>query len=290
MNQTNLSLRFLFEDLAVRGQIVQLSTTLTDMLKHHQYPESAQKQLIEATLATALLTETIKFEGKLSLQAQSSGPLSLFLVQSTHDQKFRGVVRCEDDTPITDDLKQLMPGAQMAITIEPSSGSRYQGIVPMHQHTLAGCLEDYFKQSEQLPTQIYLFTDGVSAGTGLLLQAMPDADNEADFEHVSYLAQTLKAEEALSLDMETILHRLYHQDKIRVFEPQPVTYECGCSRERSLYSLTVMSKEELLEIIKEEGKLTTACEFCNSQYEFDVIDVEQVFANAGHDQSDSTRH
>ncbi len=272
--------RFIFEHHPVRGLWVRLDNSVQALIKNHEYPAVVQRQLFEAAVATCLLTETVKFEGKLSLQAQSGGPLSLLLIQATHNHTFRGIARFTDPVPETDDLKQLMPGAQMALTIEPNEGKRYQGIVPMHQHTLAHNLEDYFKQSEQLDTRIWLFSSENTA-FGLMLQALPDSANNEGIDHLSQLANTLTAEEALSLEPHDVLHRLYHQDQVRLFDEKNIEFKCGCSREKSLASLVLVPREELEELLAEEGKVNMNCEFCRAHYQFDSIDVEQIFANDG---------
>ncbi len=287
-SNTDFIQRFIFEEQAVRGQWIALEHSLQQLVSGHQYPDAVKKQLFEAVLATNLLTETLKFEGRLSLQAHSGGDLSLLLVQANHQHQYRGIARFNDQVVDSNDLKQLMPGAQMALTIEPEGGKRYQGIVPMHQHSLAENLEDYFLQSEQLETRIWLFSNEEKAA-GLLLQALPDEKDENGMDHLSQLAATLKADEALNLPAETVLHRLFHQDPLRLFEPASIAYRCGCSREKSLNSLTLVPKAELQEILDKEGKISTNCEFCQTIYQFDSIDVEQVFANAGRDMQSDTQ-
>lgn len=272
--------RFIFEQHPVRGLWVRLDNSVQSLINKHEYPAAVQRQLFEAAAATCLLTETVKFEGKLSLQAQSGGPLALLLIQATHSHTFRGIARFTDPVPETDDLKLLMPGAQMALTIEPNEGNRYQGIVPMHQHTLAHNLEDYFKQSEQLDTRIWLFSSEHTA-FGLMLQALPDSPNNESIDHLSQLANTLTAEEALSLEPHDALHRLFHQDQVRLFDEKNIEFKCGCSREKSLASLVLVPREELEELLAEEGKVNMNCEFCRAHYQFDSIDVEQIFANDG---------
>ncbi|WP_144392285.1 Hsp33 family molecular chaperone HslO [Pleionea sediminis] len=289
IRETDYIQRFLFEEHAVRGQWIALSNSLKELVAGHEYPAPVKKQLFKSALATNLLAETLKFEGRLTLQAQSGGDLKILLIQANHEHEFRGVARHNDIVPESEDIKTLMPGAQMALTIEPEGGRRYQGIVPMHKPSLAENIEDYFAQSEQLATRIWLFC-GEDKAAGLLLQAMPEENDESGFEHLSQLANTLSQDEALSLDSNTVLHRLFHQDPLRLFEPKTINYRCGCSRQKSLNSLLLVPIAELEEIIEKEGKVSMNCEFCQTHYEFDAIDVEQVFANSGRDmQSDTTQ-
>ncbi|NVJ49208.1 MAG: Hsp33 family molecular chaperone HslO [Gammaproteobacteria bacterium] len=286
-NPTDFIQRFLFEEHAVRGQWVQLEHSVQSMLQGHAYPAAVEQQLFGAAVAANLLVEILKFEGRMSLQIQSGGALKLLLIQANHQRQFRGVARHADELPAEHDLKSLMPGAQMALTIEPEQGKRYQGIVPMHHSHLAQNLEDYFRQSEQLATHIWIFTDHQRA-VGLMLQAMPEHQQSSGLEHLSSLAATLSAEEALNLDVETILHRLFHQDPLRLFEANTIEYSCGCSRQKSSASLALVPRDELDEILAADGKVTLTCDFCQTAYDYDAIDIEQILANAGRDMQDDS--
>jgi len=279
--------RFLFEEHAVRGQWIKLSNSVQQLTAGHDYPAAVRQQLFAAAAAANLLVEILKFEGRMTLQVQSGGELKLLLIQANHQHEYRGVARYGEAVPDSSNLKTLMPGAQMALTIEPDQGKRYQGIVPMHDESLAENLEAYFQQSEQLDTRLWLFSDEDSV-VGLLLQAMPEHQHNSGLDHLAQLAATLTAEEALNLDVETLLHRLYHQDPLRLFEPSEIRYVCGCSRQKSSASLALVPKEELLEILEEDGQVELTCDFCQTVYRYDSIDVEQVLANSGRDMQDNS--
>ncbi|TKB56230.1 Hsp33 family molecular chaperone HslO [Ferrimonas aestuarii] len=277
MSQDKLQ-RYLFEKADVRGEIVQLDESYQQMLAGKPYPASVAKLLGEMLAATSLLTAILKFEGEIAVQLQGDGPVNLVAVNGSHKQQLRGVARWKQDVQ-TDDLQQLIGKGQLVITITPTQGERYQGIVGLTESTLAGCLEQYFLQSEQLKTRLWLHADGAHAA-GMLLQALPESDKsqEVEFEHLESLTDTIKAEELFELEAEQVLHRLYHQEEVRVFEATEVSFKCGCSRERSLNALSSVSKAELTEVLEERGHIDMHCDYCGSNYRFDLIDMEAFWA------------
>ncbi|MCE9680147.1 Hsp33 family molecular chaperone HslO [Shewanella sp. AS1] len=272
--------RYLFDDADVRGQTVQLEASYQEMLSAHTYPIAIQNLLGELMAATSLLTATLKLDGDISVQVQGDGPVSLAVINGNNQQQLRGVSRWQGNISDDADLSQLMGKGHMVITLTPSNGERYQGVVALEQPTLAGCLEQYFAQSEQLPTTIRLFANGKQAA-GMLLQVLPGESkhNEA-YEHLEQLTSTIKAEELFELEATEVLHRLYHQEAVRLFDPIPVTFRCTCSRERSAQALRTIAKSELDAILAEQGKIEMGCEYCNSNYSFDSIDIEALFKNA----------
>ncbi|QYJ85998.1 Hsp33 family molecular chaperone HslO [Shewanella mesophila] len=272
--------RYLFDNADVRGQIVQLEQSYQEILSAHTYPVAIQKLLGELMAATSLLTATLKFDGDISVQVQGSGPVSLAVINGNNLQQLRGVARWDGDIDNDADIAKLMGQGHMVITLTPTNGERYQGVVALDKPTLAECLEQYFAQSEQLPTTIRLFANGKQAA-GMLLQVLPgESEHNEEFEHLEQLTSTIKAEELFELDATDVLHRLYHQEEVRLFDPIEVSFSCTCSRERSGQALRTVSKEELASILAEQGKIEMGCEYCNSSYSFDSIDVEALFNNA----------
>ncbi|MCG9738906.1 Hsp33 family molecular chaperone HslO [Shewanella insulae] len=272
--------RYLFDNADVRGQIVQLEKSYQEILSAHTYPEAIARLLGELMAATSLLTATLKFDGDISVQVQGNGPVSLAVINGNNLQQLRGVARWEGEITQDAGLQQLMGQGHMVITLTPSNGERYQGVVALEKETLAECLEQYFLQSEQLPTAIRLFANGKQAA-GMLLQVLPgETEHNEEFEHLEQLTSTIKAEELFELEATEVLHRLYHQEEVRLFDPIEVTFSCTCSRERSGQALKTVAKEELDAILAEQGKIEMGCEYCNSSYSFDSIDVEALFKNA----------
>ncbi len=276
--QRNQARKFIFDDADIRGELVHLDSSYRDITAIHHYPAGVQRLLGEFLAAAVLLSTTIKFEGRLVLQAQGSGELQLLMAECSNDLKVRAIARGADAVTATE-FSELLSGGHLAITIEPLKGQRYQGIVPLDGTNLAACLAHYFENSEQLPTQLWLASDG-STAAGLLLQQLPaQVSKEADarsqqWEHACTLADTLEAQEVLELEPETLLYRLFHQESVRLFDGLPVAFHCSCSRERCHGALMSIGPTELLQLLEEEGEVKMDCEFCNAQYCFDRQDFE----------------
>ena len=276
--------RYLFEDLSVRGELVQLDDAYQQIISSKEYPKAVQNLLGELLVATTLLTATLKFEGSITLQLQGDGPVSLVVINGDNDQKVRGVARFDGE--ISDDatLHQLMGKGYLVITIAPKDGERYQGVVALDGKDLAACFEGYFERSEQLKTRLWLRLgefEGKPHAAGMLLQVMPDGTGSADdFEHLEQLTDTIKNEELFGLEAEDVLYRLYNQDKVQLFEPQNVEFFCGCSRERSAGAIVTIERAEVDDIVKTEGKVSLHCDYCGTSYDFDSIDVANIFEEA----------
>lgn len=282
MNRDSLT-KFLFETLPVRGEVVHLDATWAAALERVAYPPEVRELLGQAFAATALLASTLKFEGSLTLQVTGQGPVHLLVVQCDSERHLRGLARWSGEVaglPFAELLGAGRDGGKMVITVEQASGERYQGIVELAGDSLAAALEGYFERSEQLPTRLWLAADA-RAAAGFLLQVMParDADPHA-WEHATVLAGTLQPAELLGLEPRQLLHRLYHEDDVRLHEPQPVTFRCSCSRERIVEMLRGLGQDETMSIVAEQGQVEVSCEFCGREYRFDPVDARALFTAA----------
>lgn len=295
MPDNDLLHRFVIENTRVRGEMVHLQASWQAVLERHPYPQNVRTILGEAFAACALLSATIKYEGSLILQIRGDGPLHLLVVQSTSQGTLRGLARWNGEVP-AQNLQAIFGQGQMAMTIESPDGEPYQGIIGLQGERIKDAIETYFNQSEQLHTRLWLAADD-SRCSGFLIQEMPakEADmTEAeqaqnDWEHAEHLANTLSKDELLSLSTVEILHRLFHQEDIRLFEPSPMSFRCGCSTERIEQMILALGLQEARELIEEQGEVKVDCEFCNAQYRFDNIDIEALFAANSHPDS-GTQH
>ena len=271
--------RFLFDQAPIRGASVQLGATWQAILERHQYPQPVRDLLGEMMAAVVLLSSTLKMKGKMSLQLQGDGPVKLMMVECTDGHALRGIAQSDEQVP--SELPDLIGNGRMVITLEPEqSKERYQSIVNLYGQSLAEALGDYLIRSEQLDTRLWLSADGQFAG-GLLIQKLPGEwhdDDLALWERVFHLSATIKAEEMLHLPHQEIIHRLYHEEDVRVFEEEPVCFRCSCTRERVVNMLRTLGYDEVQSILQEQGSIRVACEFCNQKYEFDLVDAEQLFA------------
>lgn len=271
--------RYLFDNADVRGELVQLQNSYQQVIGSHAYPPVLQILLGELLAATSLLTATLKFSGDISVQLQGNGPVSLAVINGNNLQQLRGIARWDGELADNASLADLFGQGYMVITLTPDEGERYQGVVALDKPTLAACVEDYFNQSEQLPTALWLFADGKQAA-GMFLQILPSQeDHNADFEHLSQLTATIKAQELFTLEAQDVLHRLYHQEEVRLFDPIEVSFKCTCSRERSAAAIKTIDQAEVEAILAEDGKVEMGCEYCNAKYVFDGIDIAAIYAN-----------
>ncbi len=285
MNDKDSLQRFLFENVAVRGEIVRLEDSFTTIMLQHQYPRVIQKILGEMLVAACLLSASIKLKGRITVQFQGKGNVRLLLAQSNHELQIRGLAQWEGELTQEELLKQLKEGI-LAIMIDPDveGGQRYQGIVAWEGDSLARSLEGYFNHSEQLPTRLWLAVNEKRAA-GLLLQVMPQAASQLDketkeqedWEHINHLTSTITADELLNLDNTILLHRLYVEEDVRVFSPSPVVFRCTCSMVRSENALRLLSEEEVEEELRDKQALVVTCEFCSQEYRFDRVDIARIF-------------
>jgi len=271
--------RFLLEELNIRGEWVRLSDSFQQATQIVDYPESLKSLLGQAVAASVLLTGTLKFDGRLSIHARGEGPVSLLMAEATNRRTFRGLVNWEGEIAQNAPLTEQLGNAQLAITIDPDKGARYQGVVPLERETLGECLAHYFELSEQLDT--FLMLEANESGCfGLMLQKLPDyktIEDQDAWNRIVQFAKTLKIDEFMETDNETLLLRLFHEEQVLSFEQEPVKFECSCSRERTLTSIESLGQEEALEILENSATIAVDCQFCRQHYEFDRSDVVELF-------------
>lgn len=273
--------RFYFANSPVRGEIVQVQQSLEQILSRHAYPIVIQRLLGEFVTACVLLTATLKLEGRLSLQARGKGALTMMMAECNHHHQVRAIAQLNEEIDCADHatLAELLAEGLLVITLEPEHGQRYQGIVELTGKTLADYLENYFKQSEQLPTKLWLAANETQAA-GLLLQALPQQhDEDTDrWSRLVQVTQTVKAEELLALTSDEILYRLYHEEEVTLPEAQSVSFSCTCSREGTANALVSIGQAECEDILAEQGDIRLNCQFCHHEYVFNAADIRQLFA------------
>lgn len=283
--------RFLFEHAPIRGEIVHLDATWRAVLERHDYPPALRAVLGEMMAAAALLAATLKFDGTLIMQIQGNGPVRLLVVECTSQHHMRATAKWSGE-PNPGALRELVGDGKLLITLVSDGGRQnYQGVVELEGAGIAGILEHYMQTSEQLDTRLWLACDN-SRAAGLLLQKLPQREetDTDDWQRAQHLASTLTRHELLELAAPRILHRLYHEEDLRVFSPRPVSFRCTCTRERVAAMLRMLGHDEIKSILNERGTIDVNCEFCNRKYRFDSVDAEQVFAAEHPLQAGATRH
>lgn len=273
--------RFLFDGTDIRGEITTLSASYQDLLTKQKYPPQVALLFGEFLAAVSLLSTTLKNTGMITIQATGDGPVSTLMAECSQGHKLRGIARGDfDNLQGASSLQELLGSGVLAITIEPEGKERYQGVVPLDGDNLSQCLEFYFYQSEQLPTKIKLASNSESA-SGMLIQQLPssaDAEKSADdWQNLSVLFATLTDTEQLQLSHNDQLYRLFHEQELRLFDPQPMSFACSCSRQRTESALISLGRDEVVEMSAEQGLIVITCEFCSEQYRFTENDVQQLF-------------
>ncbi len=226
--------------------------------------------------ATSLLSATLKFEGAITLQIQGDGPLKLAVIHGNQHQQIRGIARLSGDIATGCSFREMTGNGVLAITITPAQGERYQGVVSLTGATLTTCLEEYFKCSEQLPTRLFIhtrFDEAKPGAAGILLQTLPAASGASQLEHLAALTATLNTDELLDLPVREVLWRLYHQEEVTVFDPQPVSFHCDCCSERYKEVLKTLPAHELNQLLAENNKIDIDCHYCGSHYVYDIADI-----------------
>ena len=276
--------RFLLPGAGVRGVRVHLHEAWRPIRTADDYPAAVAELLGEATAAAALFTGHAKVDGRLSVQLRGQGALRTLFAECTAAGTLRGIAQLADDeaVPAGRDLRQLGDGALLAITIENPGLSgreptRYQGLVPLDADSLAGALEDYFRQSEQLPTRLLLAADRDCAA-GLMLQKLPGDEGDADgWNRAATLFDTVSADEVLSLPASVLLRRLFHEEGVEVVGSRSLEFGCSCSRERVAGMLCSLGADEARAAVI-DGAARIRCEFCGARYEFRPEAVESLLA------------
>jgi molecular chaperone Hsp33 len=277
--------RFLLREAGVRGVCVHLDATCRQIRERAEYPIAVSELLGEAAVASALFTGHIKIDGRLSVQLRGDGPLRTLFAECTAAGTLRGIAQVDEDAALPRDLRAFGTNAVLAITIENPGAqgrepTRYQGLVALEADSLAGAFEDYFRQSEQLPTRLLLATDSERAA-GLMLQKLPgDHGDEDGWSRAVALFETLAPEELLDWPVATLLRRLFNEDGAEVLDVRPLRFACSCSRERVASMLDSLGEDEA-EAAAAAGVAQIRCEFCGQQYYFDADQIAEIFQPHG---------
>ncbi len=291
-NSPDLLRHFLFEDklnqpMPIRGNLVHLNQTFTLATQNQTLPPVLKIALGELMAASALLSATLKMDGAMVLQLQSKGALKLLVVECSHDLHMRATAKW--DETLANEMEalsfiELVKHGQFVITLDPSVGEAYQGIVPIEGSTIAEMLQNYMLRSQQIDTSLWLHCDGESA-SGMLLQKLPNLgkadhlnqDHDA-WNRVNILADTVSNNELKSLAPEALLTRLFSEEDVRLFEAKPIQFRCSCSKAKVGNMLRLLGAQEVESILAELGKIEVNCDYCNKQYVFDALDVSHAFS------------
>ena len=294
--------RFLLEKLNVRGGWIQLDTTWQDILATSNYPEPIRKVLGEAITAIGLIAASLKFEGSLIMQMNDTHPVTMLVVQASSEGTLRGIARwtgeIDDDASFHDlfgegrlvmsvqkeKSPQRKENHQRGRNFQPEENPQqkertelYQSIIALDGDNLGEVLAAYFKQSEQLNTRFILAADENKAA-GLMLQSLPVENDDKGWDHALALANTIKTNELLTLDAQELLHLLYHEEDLRLYDGENRRFQCSCSQDKVEILVKSLGIEEANQTINEQGNISIDCQFCNRRYQLDPIDIKRIFS------------
>lgn len=291
-------LPFQIGESAVRGRIVRLGGSIDQILSSHPFDDTVNRLVGEAAILVALMGTSLKFEGKLIFQMQGDGPVSMVVSDYHADGSLRATASLGDSEPNktfhpNTALQNLLGSGHIAMTVDQGADmERYQGVTPLEGESLEEAVVAYFQQSEQIPTAVKLAVGKLSApgkrevwrAGGIIAQFMPgeggsrergesmlmaEQDQESWNRAEAFLATT-KPDELLdpALPAETLLYRLFHEDGVRIFDPQPVNAACGCNQDKITAILSQYDEENLADML-EDGLIRVSCDFCRTEYLFD---------------------
>jgi molecular chaperone Hsp33 len=271
--------RFLFKELNIRGQHIQMQESWQAMIKDRHYPEVIIKLLGELTAMSVLMANGMKHEGRITLQIQGTGPITLLVVDVTHDLKVRGVAKTNQEITNEANIDELLGDGQILMTLENTQTQHhFQSYVPREGDSISHAFETFLSQSEQLPSKVWLAADENSLG-GVMIQKMPETDghDEDGWERVLQITTTVKDEELIGLPAEELLHRLFHEELIELFDSDAVTYECPQDKERVEVMLKSLGEDEVRKLLEEQGEIVIHNEMCNFHMRFNKEDIDQLF-------------
>lgn len=285
--------RFIFNNLPVRGAVVVLTDAWQTIVAQKIYPEGVQRVLGELLAANALLTTNLKLKGKVIAQIQDNSKIDLVVSECSNEFNVRATAKFTSGVHNDNQLGYMdcLDNGRLVISVDSHvDGSLYQSIVALKGLNLAETLDEYMLQSEQLKTT-FVLSYSKEKVVGFMLQQLPDIQNQDmdELNRVFMLADTLTEHELLSNEISSVLHKLFVEDDILLFDPYAVHFLCSCGREKVANMLRSLGKDEAESIIEERSKIEVTCDFCNSVYTFNAFDVHNIFCSLDLDMDNISR-
>lgn len=279
MKENDIIQSFIFEHANIRGYIINIKQTYQTIINQRQYPPTVQKLLGEAMVSCIFLAANMKFEGKLSLQFQGDERLPLLVVQCDNQLNIRAMAKHADSLS-SEEYERAFLNGNLSLTLHtPNQSNSYQSIVPINSSSISENFMQYLTHSEQITNQVWLAASENQVA-GIMLQLMPDTNTQQQeqfWEYALAMGETVKPEELLSLDNEILLHRLYHETELRLFDSRPICFQCGCNDDKMKNVILMLGEKETNKVLQEQGKIEISCDFCNREYKFDAIDTAALF-------------
>lgn len=278
--------RFIFKEHGIRGQFIQLNDAWQSMTLDRHYPEVISNLLGELSIIAVIMANGLKHKGKVTLQVQGSGPVNLLVVEVTNDLQLRGVAKTTQTITDQQGLNELLGDGQILATLENTqTHHHFQSYVPRTADSIASCFEEFFQQSEQLDTRLWL-TANEQQAAGLVIQKMPGESHARETEEdtdawnrIEHLCETVKDEELTQLAAEELLHRLFHEEVVEIYQPSQVEYHCPHDQSKVDNMLISLGEEEVRRLLAEQGEIIIHNEICNFHARYDEAAIDALFSS-----------
>jgi len=271
--------RFLFKDLNIRGQHLKINQAWQELIKDRGYPCVLKKLLGELTILSIMLANGMKHTGKITLQVQGQGPVNLLVVEVTHELKLRGVAKTNQKITQQITADQLLGNGKILVTLENTqTDTLFQSYVERTESSLIESFENFFSQSEQLPTKLWIASDELSL-SGVMIQKLPDSNSiDPDgWNRITSLTTTITNEELCNLEPKELLHRLFHEEVLEIFESLKIEYHCPQDKKKIENMILALGEEEAKKILEEQGEIVIHNDICNFHLRFTKEDITRIF-------------
>jgi molecular chaperone Hsp33 len=276
MQQADSLQRFLIEKANVRGVIVRLDKALATILNQHNYPEMVNQFLGQSLAVAAMLSSTLKYQGQLTLQMQTRGALKMLVAKCNDRLQLRGLAQFTPGYK-QEELEQTLMDGNILVTVDPDDRVKpYQSIVSLSGGSLTQAFSSYLQQSEQLPTSLTILS-GAKTCIAVMLQHIPDSD-DSSHQVDDFAKDVLPLEIMAGMSNADYLKLTFPEVDIRLFDDEPVSFACNCSRERSAASIRLLGEQDAKAAIVDKQVLDVHCEYCNTTYSFDREAIHELFA------------
>jgi len=271
--------RFLFKDLNIRGQHLKITQAWAKLTENRGYPKALKTLFGELTAMTVMMANGMKNEGSVIMQVQGTGPVNLLVVEVSHDLKIKGVAKTNRELTNEQTPDELLGDGKILVTLENTqTETHYQSYIEREGNSLIESFEAFFNQSEQLPTKLWLASDDHSLA-GVMIQKLPDTENsDADgWDRITHLSSTLTDEELCSLEVHDLLHRLFHEETIELFDAKPIQYHCPKEIDKIEAMIKGLGEEEVRQLLAEQGEIVINNDMCHFHVRLTQEDIDRIF-------------
>lgn len=280
LNSNDVMTRFLFDNHGVRGEIIKIKESGIKLL-HKEYPQVLKSLMLELAVSAEMFAATLKDGSEIMMQLKGgkNSDLNYAIINVKSDLTFYGSAKLKNENTKSSNFNELVGSdGLLVLSVFPKNGSKWQGIVDTNGNSVSDVLENYFNNSQQLPSKFFIYSNpDTGSCAAIMLQIIPEIENNLDsLEHLSILTETLSCKEIFDLSQNEVLNRIYAHEQTRVFEPKNILFKCICSKERCQKALETLSFPDLQEIANDDKGTEMTCQHCGQRYHFTKEDLQKI--------------